>query len=52
MRTSITLPDGSAEDADYLKNQRLAKELFEGYRAEAQEPSLDPEWSVVEVEGL
>ena len=35
-----------------LKRDRLAYELEEGYRAEAEEPSLDPAWSAVETEGL
>jgi predicted CopG family antitoxin len=35
-----------------LKRDRLARGLAEGYRAEAESPSLDPEWSEVETEGL
>jgi len=35
-----------------LKRDRLAREMAEGYRAEAESPSLDPEWSEVEAEGL
>jgi hypothetical protein len=31
---------------------RLARELEEGYRAEAASPSLDPEWEAIEVEEL
>jgi len=33
-----------------LKRDRLAREMEEGYRAEAASPSLDPEWDVIEVE--
>jgi predicted CopG family antitoxin len=35
-----------------LKRDRLAQEMEEGYRVEAEDPSLDPEWSAVETEGL
>jgi predicted CopG family antitoxin len=35
-----------------LRRERLAQEMAEGYRAEAESPSLDPEWSEVETEGL
>lgn len=37
---------------DQLKRERLAGEMAEGYRAEAQAPSLDAEWAGVETEGL
>jgi predicted CopG family antitoxin len=37
---------------DQLKRERLAREMAEGYRAEAQNPSLDAEWLGVETEGL
>jgi metal-responsive CopG/Arc/MetJ family transcriptional regulator len=40
------------ERVDRLKRNRLARELEEGYWAEAEEPSLDPEWSNVETENL
>lgn len=40
------------EHVERLKRQRLTEEMEEGYRAEAEEPSLEPGWSVVEVEGL
>ena len=33
-----------------LKRARLAREMREGYRAEAEEPSIDPAWSAIEVE--
>lgn len=36
----------------HLKRERLAREMEEGYRAEAESTSLDPEWSAVEAEGL
>ena len=35
-----------------LKRKKLAKEMEEGYRSEAAAPSLEPEWSCLEVEGL
>jgi hypothetical protein len=35
-----------------LKRDRLARDMEEGYRTEAASPSLDPEWSSIEVEGL
>lgn len=37
---------------EQLKRERLAREMAEGYRAEAQSPSLDAEWAGVETEGL
>ena len=37
---------------DQLKRERLTREMAEGYRAEAQTPSLDAEWAGVETEGL
>ena len=40
------------ERVERLKRGRLARELEEGYRAEADDPSLDPRWSAVEIEGL
>lgn len=35
-----------------IKRDRLAQEMAEGYRAEAESSSLDPEWFEVETEGL
>jgi hypothetical protein len=35
-----------------LDQERLACEMDEGYQIEATSPSLDPEWSSFEVEGL
>jgi predicted CopG family antitoxin len=35
-----------------LKREQLAREMDAGYQAEAVNPSLDPEWSTVETEGL
>jgi predicted RNase H-like HicB family nuclease len=32
--------------------EALAREMADGYRAEAEDSSLDPEWSEVETEGL
>ena len=37
---------------EQLKRERLAREMAEGYRAEAQSPSLNAEWAGVETEGL
>ena len=34
------------------EQEKLAQEMAEGYRSEAMELSLDPEWSGLEVEGL
>ena len=36
---------------DTMKRERLVREMEAGYRAEAEEPSLDPEWQGVETEG-
>lgn len=73
MRTTITIPDELAQEAQALaggralseftrealrervarlKREQLAREMEKGYRAEAEELSLDPEWQAVEVEGL
>jgi predicted CopG family antitoxin len=35
-----------------LKLDRIAREMEAGYRAEADSPSLDPEWMSFETEGL
>lgn len=35
-----------------LKRKQLENEMEDGYRAEAVAPSLDPDWSSFEVEGL
>lgn len=40
------------ERVDHLRREQLRRELDEGYRAEAEELSLDPEWESIEVEGL
>lgn len=40
------------EWVERLESERLARELEEGYRAEARDPSLEPEWSTTETEGL
>jgi len=34
-----------------LEREKLARELEEGYRSEAEELSLDAEWSEIETEG-
>ena len=34
-----------------LKEQALARAMEEGYRAEAETPSLDASWSEIETEG-
>jgi predicted CopG family antitoxin len=35
-----------------LERERLARDMEEGYRAEAECPSLDEEWATVEADGL
>jgi hypothetical protein len=35
-----------------LKRERLAAEMAAGYRLEAEQSSLDREWTAVETEGL
>ncbi len=35
-----------------LRQQQLASEMEQGYRDEVEDPSLDPEWTEVETEGL
>lgn len=35
-----------------LQRQRLARAMEEGYRSEAETPSLDPDWATVEVDAL
>lgn len=37
---------------EQLKREHLGRDLAEGYRAEAENPSLDAEWAGVETEGL
>jgi predicted CopG family antitoxin len=37
---------------EQLKREFLAQEMAEGYRAEAEKPSLDAEWAAFETEGL
>jgi predicted CopG family antitoxin len=34
-----------------LEERALAREMVEGYRAEADSPSLDGEWAAVETDG-
>ena len=34
-----------------LRREAMVREMEAGYRAEAEEPSLDPEWTEIEVEG-
>ncbi len=36
----------------YLERERLIQEMEEGYRYEAESPSLDPIWTTVEGDGL
>lgn len=35
-----------------IKRELLAQAMADGYRSEAEDSSLDPEWSEVETEGL
>lgn len=51
MRLTITLPDDLAAAVEELRGQRLADAMREGYRREAEEPSLDEEWTVIETDG-
>lgn len=44
--------DALREAVERLKAERLARELDEGYRAEARDPSLDPAWTAVDSEEL
>jgi hypothetical protein len=44
--------DALRERVQRLQRDRLVRELEDGYRAEAEDPSLDIEWSAVESEGL
>jgi metal-responsive CopG/Arc/MetJ family transcriptional regulator len=39
------------ERVERLRSERLAREMEEGYRTEAEDPSLDPEWAAIETEG-
>ncbi len=71
MRTTITVPDDLAREAQELLNDRsfsdfaresialrvselkrarLAHEMEAGYQAEAEDPSLNPAWTALEVE--
>ena len=34
-----------------LRHEKLARDMSEGYRHEAESPSLDPAWDAVETEG-
>ena len=36
---------------DALRREAMVRDMEMGYRAEAEEPSLDPEWNDIEVEG-
>jgi len=36
------------QHVERLKRERLAREMEEGYRAEAESPSLDPIWYAVD----
>lgn len=40
------------QHVERLKRERLAREMEEGYRAEADSPSLDPIWYTVDGDGL
>ena len=39
------------ERLETLRRQELAADMEEGYRAEAETPSLPPEWTDIETEG-
>ncbi len=40
-----------ARHVSELKRAGLAQEMREGYRAESEDPSLDPAWTAIETEG-
>ena len=40
-----------AERVSRLQHEKLARELEAGYRAETEDPSLDPAWTDIETEG-
>jgi hypothetical protein len=40
-----------ADRLERIKREALAAEMEAGYRAEAEEPSIDPEWGLTETEG-
>ena len=40
------------ERVDRIEYERLAQEMEQGYRSEARDSSLDPEWGITETEGL
>jgi hypothetical protein len=40
-----------AEKVTQLRRRNLQREMEEGYAAEADDPSLDSDWSAVDVEG-
>jgi hypothetical protein len=39
------------ERLERLRREALAAEMEAGYRAEAEDPSLDPDWHVTDTEG-
>jgi hypothetical protein len=43
--------DAVVDRLDALRREALAAEMEAGYRAEAEDPSLDPEWEAIETEG-
>lgn len=45
-------PDWQDHLAVIEASKSLAREIAEGYEAEARNSSLDPEWAEVETEGL
>jgi hypothetical protein len=57
MCTSPSMPVGREVDAlparaSRLERERLKREMNEGYRFEAEAPSLDPEWAELEAVAL
>lgn len=44
--------DETQEGTNRVEWEQLARDLETGYRAEADQSSLDPEWESVETEGL
>jgi Arc/MetJ family transcription regulator len=49
---SAFVRDAIAERLERIERERLALAMEEGYRREAEDPSPDPEWEAIEVDGL
>lgn len=40
-----------ADFVEKAQKERLARQMSDGYEAEAENPSLDPAWTAIETEG-